>query len=97
LSFLLLYFIFTSSVPDNEAYHYILTPVDSIATRIIISHKSMILYAITDPKLVLLLPIFFYSVYLRFVLHKEISTGRMIMKCLWASGTTRVNQKSHRV
>ena len=59
LSFLLLYFIFTSSVPDNEAYHYILTPADSIATRIIISLKSMILYAITDTILVLLLPIFF--------------------------------------
>ena len=79
LSFLLLYFIFTSSVPDNEAYHYILTPADSIVTRIMFSVKALILYAITDPLLVLLLPIlFFYSVYQRVALSKDIFSENRI-------------------
>jgi len=79
LSFLLLYFIFTSSVPDNETYHYILTPADSIVTRIIFSVKALILYAITDPLLVLLLPIlFFYSVYQRVALSKDIFSENRI-------------------
>ena len=79
LSFLLLYFIFTSSVPDNEAYHYILTPADSIVTRIMFSVKALILYAITDPLLVLLLPLlFFYSVYQRVALSKDIFSENRI-------------------
>ena len=79
LSFLLLYFIFTSSVPDNETYHYILTPADSIVTRIMFSLKALILYAITDPLLVLLLPIlFFYSVYQRVALSKDIFSENRI-------------------
>ena len=79
LSFLVLFFIFTRSAPDTEGYHYLLTPADSIVTRIMFSVKALILYAITDPLLVLLLPIlFFYSVYLRIVLYKDIFTGNMI-------------------
>ena len=41
--------------------------------------KALILYAISDTLLVLLLPtLFFYSVYQRIVLHKEIFKGNMI-------------------
>jgi hypothetical protein len=73
LSFLVLFFIFTRSAPDTEGYHYLLTPSDSIVTRIMFSVKALILYAITDPLLVLLLPIlFFYSVYQRVALSKDI-------------------------
>jgi hypothetical protein len=76
--YLVLYYIFTSSDPVN-GYHYILTPADSIITRIAFSIKSLILYAISDPLLVLLLPLFFlYSVYQRIVLNKEIFTGNVI-------------------
>jgi|GEM_PF-2896311 len=80
LSFLYLglYFIFTSGDPEN-GYHYILTPADSIFTRIVFSIKALILYAISDPLLVLVLPtLFFYSAYQRIVLNKEIFVGNMI-------------------
>jgi hypothetical protein len=70
---LVLFSIFTSSVSDNESAHYLLTPADNIVTRIMFSVKALILYAITDPLLVLLLPLlFFYSVYQRVVLSKDI-------------------------
>jgi len=76
--YLVLYYIFTSSDPVN-GYHYILTPADSIITRIVFSIKALILYAISDHLLVLLLPLFFlYSVYQRIVLNKEILTGNVI-------------------
>ena len=79
LSFLVLFFIFTRSAPDTEGYHYLLTPADSIVTRIMFSVKALILYAITDPLLVLLLPIlFFYSVYQRVVLSKDIFSENRI-------------------
>ena len=79
LSFLLLYFIFTRSAPDTEGYLYLLTPADSIVTRIMFSVKALILFAITDPLLVLLLPIlFFYSVYQRVVLSKDIFSENRI-------------------
>ena len=78
-SFLVLFFIFTSSAPDTEGYHYLLTPADSIVTRIMFSVKALILYAITDPLLVLLLPIlFFYSVYKRVALSKDIFSENRI-------------------
>ena len=79
LSFLVLFFIFTRSAPDTEGYHYLLTPADSIVTRIMFSVKALILYAITDPLLVLLLPIlFFYSVYQRVALSKDIFSENRI-------------------
>ena len=79
LSFLVLFFIFTRSAPDTEGYHYLLTPSDSIVTRIMFSVKALILYAITDPLLVLLLPIlFFYSVYQRVALSKDIFSENRI-------------------
>jgi len=79
LSFLLLYFIFTRSAPDTEGYLYLLTPADSIVTRIMFSVKALILFAITDPLLVLLLPIlFFYSVYHRVALSKDIFSENRI-------------------
>ena len=78
-SFLVLFFIFTRSAPDTEGYHYLLTPADSIVTRIMFSVKALILYAITDPLLVLLLPIlFFYSVYQRVALSKDIFSENRI-------------------
>ncbi len=71
-TFLALFFIYSSSVPDNERYHYLLTPADSIVARIMFSLKALVLYAISDPLLVLLLPILlFLSVYQRFILNKE--------------------------
>ena len=71
-TFLALYFIYTSIAPDKEGYHYALTPADSIVTRIMFSLKALVLYAISDPLLVLLLPILlFLSVYQRFILYKE--------------------------
>ena len=79
LIFLLLFLIFTRSAPDTEGYHYLLTPADNIVTRIIFSVKALILYAITDPLLVLLLPVlFFYSVYQRVALSKDIFSGNRI-------------------
>ena len=79
LSFLVLFFIFTRSALDTEGYHYLLTPSDSIVTRIMFSVKALILYAITDPLLVLLLPIlFFYSVYQRVALSKDIFSENRI-------------------
>jgi hypothetical protein len=72
-SFLVFYFIFTGNPSDKETYHYMLVPADRIVTKIIFSVKALILYAISDPLLVLLLPtLFFYSVYQRIVLHKKI-------------------------
>jgi hypothetical protein len=77
VSFLLLYFIFSNSEPET-GYHYILTPADTIVTRILFSAKSLILFSISDPLIVLLLPIlFFYTVYQRIVLHKEIFKGNI--------------------
>ena len=79
LTFLVLFLIFTKSAPDAEGYHYLLTPADSIVTRIMFSVKALILYAITDPLLVLLLPIlFFYSVYQRVALSKDIFSENRI-------------------
>jgi hypothetical protein len=79
LSFLVLFFIFTSSVPDNESSHYLLTPADNIVTKFIFSVKALILYAITDSLLVLLLPLlFFYSVYQRVALSKDIFSENRI-------------------
>ena len=79
MSFLLLYLIFTRSAPDTEGYHYLLTPAHSIVTRIMFSVKALILYAITDPLLVLLLPLlFFYSVFQRVVLSKDIFSENRI-------------------
>jgi len=79
LSFLVLFFIFTRSAPDTEGYHYLLTPADSIVTRIMFSVKALILYAIIDPLLVLLLPLlFFYSVYQRVALSKDIFSENRI-------------------
>ena len=71
-TFLALFFIYSSSVTDNERYHYLLTPADSIVARIMFSLKALVLYAISDPLLVLLLPILlFLSVYQRVILNKE--------------------------
>jgi len=79
LSFLALYFIYTSSAPDKVGYHYLLTPADSISTRVMFSLKALVLYAITDPLLVLLLPVLlFLSVYQRVILNKEGFTSNMI-------------------
>ena len=79
LSFLVLFFIFTRRDLDTEGYHYFLAPSDSIVTRIMFSVKALILYAITDPLLVLLLPIlFFYSVYQRVALSKDIFSENRI-------------------
>ena len=67
--FLVLFYIFTEKSPVKEGYHYFLTPADSILTRIIFSVKALILYAISDPLLVLLLPgLFFYSLYQRLLI-----------------------------
>jgi len=78
-SFLVLFFIFTRSAPDTEGYHYLLTPADSIVTRIMFSVKALILYSIIDPLLVLLLPLlFFYSVYQRVALSKDIFSENRI-------------------
>jgi len=78
-SFLALYFIYTSSAPDKEGYHYLLTPADSIVTRVMFSLKALVLYAITDPLLVLLLPVlFFLSAYQRIILNKEGFSSNMV-------------------
>ena len=78
-SFLVFYFIFTGNISDKETYYYMLVPADSIVTRIMFSVKALILYAITDPLLVLLLPIlFFYSVYQRVALSKDIFSENRI-------------------
>ena len=79
LTFLALYFIYTSSAQDKGGYHYLLTPADSIVTRVMFSLKALVLYAVTDPLLVLLLPILlFLSVYQRVILNKEDFAGNMI-------------------
>ena len=78
-SFLVLYFIFTSSAPDKEGYHYLLTPADSIVTRIMFSVKALLLYAISDSIVVLLLPVLFcYSLYQRASHYKEVFKGNMV-------------------
>ena len=79
LSFLALYFIYTSSAPDKGGYHYLLTPADSIVSRVMFSLKALVLYAITDPLLVFLLPILlFLSVYQRVILNKDGFASNMI-------------------
>jgi len=79
LSFLVLFFIFTNNAPEGEGYHYMMTPADNIITRIIFSLKALSLYVISDSLLVLLLPIFFfYSLYQRVALNKEIFADNMI-------------------
>ena len=80
VSFLVFYFIFTGNPSDKEAFRYLLVPADRIVTRFIFSVKALILYAISDPLLVLFLPmLFFYSIYHRLALNKEIFTGNMII------------------
>jgi hypothetical protein len=78
-SYLVLYFIFTNSAPDKEGYHYLLTPADTIVSRIMFSVKALILYAISDSIVVLLLPVLFcYSLYQRIFLSKELFKEDMV-------------------
>ena len=73
--YLVLYFFFTINAPDG-GYHYMLTPADSIKARIMYSAKALVLYSISDPFLIIILPsLFVVSIYYRFKKSKVLITN----------------------
>jgi hypothetical protein len=76
--FLVLFYIFTSQ-DSPESYLIQMNPADSLIGHINASTKSLILYAISDPLLVLLLPILFlYSIYQRIIQKRVIFAKNFI-------------------
>ncbi|MBT7899834.1 MAG: hypothetical protein HN601_02680 [Candidatus Marinimicrobia bacterium] len=74
--FVILYLVFTAG--HDQGYLSLMTPDKTISGRLMTSAKSLVLYAISDPLLVLSLPIlFFYSLYQRIIQKKMIFIDSM--------------------